>query len=65
MSRMSSQEQGAEARVNCLKCKHFYVTWDPKFPRGCRAYQFKTRQLPSSVVRSSSGSECMQYVPKG
>jgi len=50
--------------VNCMKCAHYYVTWDPKHPRGCRAYGFKSRQLPSTVVQASSGSVCMQYTPK-
>jgi hypothetical protein len=37
-------------RVNCYQCKHFYVTWDPKFPRGCRAFAFKSASLPFVVV---------------
>ena len=60
---MGSGKQSVE-RINCLKCRHFYVTWDPRFPRGCRAYEFKTRQIPSAVVRSSSGVDCMKFSPK-
>jgi hypothetical protein len=61
---MYSDDQSAQQRVNCMKCAHFYVTWDPRHPRGCRAYQFKSVQLPSVVVRASSGCECMQFTPK-
>lgn len=50
--------------VNCFQCRHFYVTWEPKHPRGCRAYGFKTRELPSAVVLRSSGMECMQFEQK-
>ncbi|MBB3114769.1 hypothetical protein FHS18_006929 [Paenibacillus phyllosphaerae] len=51
-------------RINCMKCRHFYVTWDPQFPRGCRAFGFKTHALPSATVLSSSGKPCMNFEPK-
>jgi len=51
-------------RINCLKCEFFYVTWDPKFPRGCHAYEFKSLQMPSAAVLSASGSPCQYMKPK-
>lgn len=51
-------------RVNCFKCKHYYVTWDAHFPRGCRALGFKSRETPSSVVYRSSGLVCQKFEPK-
>ncbi|WP_317987033.1 hypothetical protein [Sutcliffiella rhizosphaerae] len=51
-------------RINCLKCKHFYVTWDPNFPNGCKAFDFKTKQLPSLAVFRSSGLPCLKFVAK-
>nr|WP_090667678.1 uracil-DNA glycosylase [Paenibacillus tianmuensis] len=51
-------------KINCLKCKHFYVTWDPGFPRGCRAYGFKTTDMPSALVMRSSGKPCLSYEEK-
>jgi hypothetical protein len=53
-----------QERIDCMKCKHFYITWDPNFPRGCKAFGFKTRTLPSAQVLSSSGSPCMNYEHK-
>jgi hypothetical protein len=50
--------------VNCFQCKHFYVTWDPKFPRGCKAFNFKTKELPSVAVFRASGNPCMKYEKK-
>lgn len=51
-------------RINCFTCKHFFVTWDPKFPRGCKAFQFKTNRLPSAQVLSASGQPCLKYEKK-
>ncbi|MBA2872829.1 hypothetical protein HNQ85_003142 [Anoxybacillus calidus] len=51
-------------RINCYQCKHFYVTWDPKFPRGCRAFAFKSTMMPSVTVFQSSGKACMKFEPK-
>lgn len=51
-------------RSYCFKCTHFFITWDMHFPRGCRAMNFKSRQMPSSVVFSSSGEQCLKFKPK-
>ncbi|MCA1320356.1 hypothetical protein LC085_10590 [Bacillus tianshenii] len=53
-----------QKRIDCLKCRHYYVTWDAKFPKGCRAFGFKTNQLPSLAVFRSSGSPCMKFEKK-
>ena len=52
-------------RINCMKCQHFYVTWDPQYPKGCRAFGFKTNNMPSQTVLSSSGKPCMSFESKG
>lgn len=51
-------------RINCMNCRFYFVTWDPNFPRGCKAYEFKTRSMPSAAVLSSSGQPCMKFQPK-
>ncbi|KZO00365.1 uracil-DNA glycosylase [Bacillus badius] len=51
-------------KVNCFQCKFFFVTWDQKSPRGCRAYGFKSKQLPSAVVLHASGHPCRQFSSK-
>ena len=43
---------------------HFYVTWDEKFPYGCKAYGFKTNSMPSVKVYQSSGLECQLFAAK-
>ena len=50
--------------VNCVKCRYFYVTWDPKFPRGCKQFGFKTIKLPSYTVLEATGNPCGSYIEK-
>lgn len=47
--------------IDCHKCEHYYVTWDKNFPHGCKAMDFKSKQLPSVSVFVSSDMECLQY----
>jgi hypothetical protein len=54
----------SERKVNCFQCRHYFVTWDPDFPRGCKAYAFKTHMMPSALVYSSSGHPCLKFEPK-
>ncbi|MBA4418689.1 MAG: uracil-DNA glycosylase [Syntrophus sp. (in: bacteria)] len=51
-------------KIDCFACRHFYVTWDKKYPKGCRAMGFKTREMPSIAVFKSSGLKCLRYEPK-
>lgn len=51
-------------RVNCYKCEYLYVTWDPKNPRGCKYFGFKSKLLPSIVVFRSSGKRCEAFKAK-
>lgn len=54
----------AAKRVNCLKCKYYYITWEPATPYGCRVFGFKSRRMPSEVVYQSSGNLCQGYEEK-
>jgi hypothetical protein len=50
--------------IDCFQCQHFYITWDETNPRGCKAFGFKTTQMPSAVVLESSGRSCLKFLPK-
>ncbi len=51
--------------TDCHKCRFYYVTWDKRFPHGCRGMGFKSLQLPSIVVRQSDAEkECLMYQEK-
>nr|WP_019243278.1 MULTISPECIES: hypothetical protein [Bacillus] len=51
-------------KVNCIKCKHYFVTWDVTAPKGCKAFNFKATKIPSLIVLQSSGQACLKYEPK-
>jgi hypothetical protein len=58
------KERGCMMQQSCFKCRHFFITWDPQNPRGCRAYQFKSKAIPSIIVKNSSGMDCLKFEPK-
>jgi hypothetical protein len=51
-------------RINCRRCKYYFVTWDKDQPHGCKAYGFKAPYIPSLVVFQSSGSDCQLFEDK-
>lgn len=51
-------------RINCHKCIYYYVTWDPRSPKGCKFFGFKTKLMPSLLVFRSSGKECHAFKAK-
>ena len=58
------EEPKRSNRPNCYVCKYYYVTWDRRFPCGCKAMKFKSRRLPSDVVYENSGIECQMFEDK-
>jgi hypothetical protein len=55
----------ANEKINCCKCNYYYITWDPAFPKGCKLYGFKSLNLPSILVKQSSGLPCAKFTLKG
>lgn len=51
-------------RVNCRRCRYFFVTWEPSRPFGCRFFGFKSKEIPSMAVFQSSGYPCEQFSPR-
>lgn len=52
-------------KPNCRECKHFFVTFNPDMPRGCRAYGIKTASVPSMVVKNANGgADCIGFEAK-
>ncbi len=51
-------------RIICQKCIYYYVTWQDNKSHGCKAYGFKSQQLPSVVVKNSSRQDCVFYTKK-
>ena len=50
--------------VDCRKCIHFKITWENNRPYACKAFGFKTKNIPSRDVFLSSGTECLKFTPK-
>ena len=46
---------------DCKLCNNLYVTYDPRFPWGCRAFGFKSKKYPYSEVHSISGMKCALF----
>ena len=51
-------------KINCLQCVHFAVTWEPRFPKSCRLFGFKSADLPSVAVYKNSGIVCEGFEKK-
>jgi len=50
--------------IKCFQCVYFAITWEPKTPRACKLFGFKTAQMPSAVVFKSSGAPCEGFKRK-
>ena len=37
-------------KINCWNCKYFYISWHPTMPYACRAFGFKSKNIPSLEV---------------
>ena len=57
------QEAPAD-EIRCSDCVHYYVTYNPTFPYGCRAVGFKSRTLPDRAVTAHSGLPCQFFTAK-
>jgi hypothetical protein len=51
-------------KSNCPQCQHYYVTWDRNFPKGCKVYRFKSKNLPSELVYEATGILCEYFAEK-
>lgn len=50
--------------VNCFFCEHFYITYEVRFPYGCRAIGFKSARMPSVDVYTNSDLDCTLFARK-
>lgn len=62
MNRVGSMEENNIK--NCVGCIYYYITWDKKYPRGCKGFGFKSVRMPCEIVKESSGEMCKMYMPK-
>ncbi len=50
--------------IQCRTCRHYFITWDRKFPHGCRAAGFRSAAMPHLEVFAASGRQCLLYEKK-
>jgi hypothetical protein len=50
-----------ELRLDCRGCRHFFVTYEPRNPWGCRQFGFKGKNLPAQIVYQSTGMQCAYF----
>ena len=59
-----NEENRPNGYLNCVKCAHFYITWEPKMPRACRIFGFKGVAMPSVTVFKVTGKKCPAFALK-
>ncbi|MDR1608323.1 MAG: uracil-DNA glycosylase [Deltaproteobacteria bacterium] len=64
MSRPANQDKGLMTRINCRHCRHYFITWEPRLPHGCRLMGFKSQYLPYVQVFRISGQNCQSFARK-
>ena len=52
------------SEIRCCNCKHFYITYKPKFPYGCKAFGIIAKKKSYLEVRSISGTNCALFSKK-
>ena len=52
------------SQPNCSQCRHFYVTWDPKTPNGCRRFGIQCKDRPSQIIASAGMGDCQAFEEK-
>ena len=45
----------------CTKCAHYFITYNVRFPYGCRIMGFKSRRLPQEEIFSLTGVACQTF----
>ncbi len=43
---------------SCYGCNNFYITYKSERPYGCKAFGFISKNMPSTQVFISSGTQC-------
>ncbi|MCM8526189.1 MAG: hypothetical protein NE327_06705 [Lentisphaeraceae bacterium] len=46
---------------SCIKCVHYYVTYDTAYPRGCKLFEVKSRMMPTYAFLKSTGQHCPAF----
>ena len=50
--------------MRCIDCRHFYISWDARFPLACKMYEIKSKVSPSEQVMANTGLPCLAFEAK-
>jgi hypothetical protein len=59
-----ADKQPPATTINCFSCEHFFITYEAKFPYGCRIMGFKSVRMPSADVFANSDMDCNLFTLK-
>ena len=59
-----AENQPPATTINCFSCEHLYITYEAKFPYGCRIMGFKSVRMPSLDVFANSEMDCNLFTLK-
>lgn len=48
-------------QAKCMNCAHYYVTYDMKFPYGCKIMGFKSKISPDAEILRMTGTPCQTF----
>ena len=54
----------SDKQIDCNSCAHFFITWNKRFPFGCRAMGFMSANSPNKDVFEVEGRDCLAYKEK-
>ena len=55
---------GQGRAIDCFSCRFFFITYEQRFPYGCRAARFKSSRMPSREMFANSGMDCQFFAGK-
>jgi hypothetical protein len=64
MSKTSSSQQDMQNQSDCNACRHLFMTYEARYPYGCRKLSFKSLRLPHYEVLEASGEPCASFEHK-
>ena len=48
----------------CKNCSRFYITYQKKYPYGCKGFGIISKNLPYFEVKKISGTNCAMFSKK-
>ena len=54
----------SDKQIDCNSCANFFITWNKRFPFGCRAMGFMSANSPNKDVLEVEGRDCLAYKEK-